>query len=236
MTETPRNTSIAYIVPPPSGRGTRIAGRPARQANRGAIAFLLAAIAIAVVGGSLAGAGPAWAHATLQATDPAANASVASLPEVIRLTFSESLTVSPVVTVKDPDAAVVNSSPLSPRGNTVLQPVRQTKAGRYTVIWSGTANDGHKANGEFSFVVGALTAGSVPAPAPSGALSPTGPIVVQTSPADAAPAATAIKESATAAAKSLGGRAPWWVWVLGVVVVLLVIRGLAYLRRRDRES
>ena len=135
-------------------------------------------LAAGVLAGALLGAAPAAAHTTLKQSDPAAGSTVQALPEVVRLTFSDTLPLTPTVTVRDDAGTVVNSSPISPRGNTVLQPVKSTKTGKFTVTWELTSADGHKTSGSFAFTVVA---------APPDAPSPTAPVVVTATPTPEAP-------------------------------------------------
>ena len=135
-------------------------------------------LAAGILAGALLGAAPAAAHTTLKQSDPAAGSTVQKLPEVVRLTFSDTLPIVPTVTVRDDAGTVVNSSPISPRGNTVLQPVKSTKIGKFTVTWELTSADGHKTSGSFAFTV---------ATAPSGAPSPTAPVEVTATPKPEAP-------------------------------------------------
>ena len=196
---------------------------------------LVGGILLAATTGAIGLAGPASAHTTLKQSDPAANAVVAVLPEVVRLTFSDTPPIVPKVTVRDADGVEVNSSPISPRGNTVLQPVKSAKAGRFTVRWELTSSDGHKTNRSFTFTV----------TAPSPVASPTVPVVPvapsgSPSATSAAASSTPGASTTTSVALASDSAAPggsWGVWAL-VAAVLVAAGGAAvvFLRRRTGPS
>jgi methionine-rich copper-binding protein CopC len=189
-------------------------------------------LAVGALAGALLGAAPAAAHTTLKQSDPAAGSTVQALPEVVRLTFSDTLPIVPTVTVRDDAGTVVNSSPISPRGNTVLQPVKSTKGGKFTVTWELTSADGHKTSGSFAFTVAA---------APSDAPSPTAPVVVTATPtpeapqsSSAPPAASALASTAVAVptSDSSGTGANWLLWTAVTVVLLGAAVTIVLLSRR----
>jgi methionine-rich copper-binding protein CopC len=95
---------------------------------------------------------PAWAHARLQSSEPAANASVKS-PGLIRLVFSESLepafsgaSLSDAAGKAIPVPAAVGSSTIT------LMPLA-LKPGAYKVSWHSVGHDTHRVSGSFSFKV-----------------------------------------------------------------------------------
>ncbi|MGE2735734.1 copper resistance CopC family protein [Mycolicibacterium vaccae] len=177
---------------------------------------MLAALAAAVllVGG--AGAGPAWAHATLIGSDPAADSEVASPPERVSATFNE--TMQPqfaAMTVVGPDGQQWGD------GNPVVEDavisigVRPGgPAGEYTVNYRATSADGHVVSGSWSFRAAAAAPGSSPA--------------VSGPPEPATPAPTA--EPAPADAD--GGGVPVWPFVAGAVLVV-VLGAVWAVRRRQ---
>jgi methionine-rich copper-binding protein CopC len=95
---------------------------------------------------------PAFAHAKLTASDPAANARVKT-PKMIRLSFSEKL-----------EPAFSGASLIDPAGKTVplassvagsgitLLPLA-LKPGRYKVDWHSVGQDTHRMKGSFSFEI-----------------------------------------------------------------------------------
>ena len=105
------------------------------------LAVLLAAAAV-----------PAWAHAKLRSSDPAANSSVKS-PSLIRLVFSESLEpafsgaiLSDAAGKKIPVSASVGGATIT------LMPL-SLKPGAYKVTWHTVGHDTHRITGNFSFKV-----------------------------------------------------------------------------------
>ena len=118
--------------------------------------FGLAALAGAT---ALVASSPAWAHAHLVSSNPAANAAVAAAPKVITLTFNEKLVPAfskfeltmpehggmkvPVKTTVSKDGKSITGTPES----------ALTK-GAYKIVWSAASADGHKMNGEVAFKVG----------------------------------------------------------------------------------
>lgn len=108
---------------------------------------------------ALVASSPAWAHAHLVSSNPAANAAVAAAPKVITLTFNEKLVPAfskfeltmpehggmkvPVKTTVSKDGKSITGTPQS----------ALTK-GTYKIVWSAASADGHKMNGEVAFKVG----------------------------------------------------------------------------------
>ena len=118
--------------------------------------FGLAALAGAT---ALIASSPAWAHAHLVSSNPAANAAVAAAPKVITLTFNEQLVPAfskfeltmpehggmkvPVKTTVSKDGKSITGTPQSALTN-----------GAYKIVWSAASADGHKMTGEVAFKVG----------------------------------------------------------------------------------
>ena len=97
-------------------------------------------------------------HLHLLKSLPAANATVKSAPDSIRLWFSQTPELGVTsVKVKGPGAAVVTLAPLAKRDSSlVVAPVKgKMAAGAYTVAWRTMAKDGHVASGSFGFKIGA---------------------------------------------------------------------------------
>lgn len=110
-----------------------------------------AALAIAVIGGA---ASAVLAHAKLEKTAPAANATVNKAPTEISVTFSEA-----------PDAAVSKLSIKGPTdqvslvkthvmGKMLMASVQGDMTdGLYTVSWQTAGDDGHAQKGDFAFTL-----------------------------------------------------------------------------------
>jgi copper transport protein len=108
---------------------------------------------------------PAWAHAHLKRSEPAAGSNVTGSPQVIRLWFSERPELSmTLISMKDANGnAVALAAPENDRGDPLVISARISQrlpAGRYTVAWRTAASDGHPSHGTFSFVVLAEAVGS----------------------------------------------------------------------------
>jgi hypothetical protein len=125
--------------------------------------------------------------------------SVARTPASVTLTFDEpALAMGTLVVVTGPTGDVQVGAPRLV-DNTVTQDLRGgAPAGRYTVSWRVTSDDGHPISGTFAFTsraAGTGTASAVPTPSPT-------PV------------------------SGTGGGGSWWVWlVLGVVIVVALAIG-----------
>ncbi|QLD12839.1 copper resistance CopC family protein [Microbacterium oleivorans] len=125
-----------------------------------AIAGLLLGLA------ATAAASPAFAHDELVASDPAADSTVAELPDELTLTFSGVLIdETGVNAISATDAAGAELAEGTPQldGTRITQPLVGDSQGTITVRWRVVSSDGHPVSGEYSFVAGD------PAQAPSAA-------------------------------------------------------------------
>jgi hypothetical protein len=132
------------------------------------LAVVLAALLAVTVG-----AAPASAHTELTSTSPSDGQTVPSAPEAVTVTFSEPVVSTQTsVVVTGPDGEVQQGPP-QVKGTDLIQPLRSgTVAGRYTVTWRTTAEDGDPISGSFSFAHrGGQPSSTAPAPG-SGQSSP----------------------------------------------------------------
>jgi copper transport protein len=118
----------------------------------------------------------AWAHATLEKTQPAIGQRLAVSPHVIRLSFDQSVKTLPNgIRVVDANGKLVSGlarqAPDDPR--VVEVPVSRLPKGAYTVRWSAISNDSHVGHGLFTFGV------RVKAPALSEAYGASGPTTTE---------------------------------------------------------
>lgn len=117
------------------------------------------------------GAGSASAHAFLASSDPPQGARLAKAPSVITMSFSERVVTSATkVTIRLAGSGQRVPATVEHAGDTstVRVSLGATPTGIYVVSWQDlSADDGHVADGEFAFAVGAA-AGAVPASAQSG--------------------------------------------------------------------
>ena len=104
-------------------------------------------------------AGPAWAHAKLVDSTPAANATLSSAPRTITLRFNERLVPAfskvELVMPTHNNMKVPVKTNVSEDGKSIAVAPQQALAkGSYKIIWSAASSDGHKMNGEVPFKVG----------------------------------------------------------------------------------
>jgi methionine-rich copper-binding protein CopC len=153
-------------VPPPRS------SPPDRRSTRAArtVAALAAGLVLALV------ATPASAHDELRSSLPADGATVAQPPGQVVLTFEEApVALGAQVVVTGPAGPVSSGTPRL-TGTEVAQDVQPlAPAGRYTVEWRVTSDDGHPVSGRFAFTAQAAATGApsaaaatpVAAPAPA---------------------------------------------------------------------
>jgi len=180
--------------------GTGQTERPGRPGWRRLVAVLTTAVML-----SLLVAAPASAHTSLVATDPADGSTVSATPAAVVLTFSEpAVALGTQVVVTGPQGqASVGAAQLVDA--TVRQElVAGAPAGRYTVAWRVTSEDGHPISGAVSFTSTA---------AGGGTLAP---------------------DSAPAAGEPGGAGAPSWAWLVLTALVLGTAVTLAVVFRRRR--
>jgi methionine-rich copper-binding protein CopC len=99
----------------------------------------------------------AWAHAKLQAAEPAAGSTVAAAPAQLRLRFNEALEApfSKIRLVDAKDKVIAPSAVAVDKRNPkmLVATVPALARGTYRVQWSTVTRDGHKVNGEYAFSV-----------------------------------------------------------------------------------
>jgi methionine-rich copper-binding protein CopC len=102
---------------------------------------------------------PAWAHAHLVSSNPAANATITAAPKTITLTFNEKLvadfskfdlTMPEMANMKMAVKTTVSKDGKSIVGTTQAP----LPKGAYKIVWTAASADGHKMNGEVAFKVG----------------------------------------------------------------------------------
>jgi copper resistance protein C len=98
-------------------------------------------------------AAPAFAHAMLQKSAPAANARISS-PAHVTLHFSEAL--EPAFSgalLLDSDGRNVSGAPVKIDGQELVMTPGHLAAGVYHVVWHSVGHDTHRLDGDFSFTV-----------------------------------------------------------------------------------
>ena len=114
----------------------------------------------ALVGSAmLVASSPAWAHAHLVSSNPAANATVGSAPKTITLTFSAKVAPAfskfELVMPEHGGMKVPVKTAVSKDGKSIVGTVSAPLAkGAYKIAWSAASADGHKMIGEVPFTVG----------------------------------------------------------------------------------
>ena len=126
--------------------------------RRGALLALLLAVLAAL---ALAPA-PALAHASLVSSTPASGARLDSLPEQVRLEFSEEVLAPAYVVITGPDGESVTVGEPTVRGTVVTQATASGPDGGYTLAYRAVSKDGHVVTGQIGFAVG--DAAALPTP------------------------------------------------------------------------
>ena len=107
---------------------------------------------------ALLAAGPAFAHAELVRSNPAANATVRTSPRTITLTFSERVVpaFSKVeLTMPAHRRNIPVTTVVSRDGKRIVGTVgSRLMKGSYRVAWTAAGPDGHRMTGSYSFKVG----------------------------------------------------------------------------------
>jgi len=115
----------------------------------------LSAIAAAAV---LAMASPAFAHAHLVESTPAANATLSASPRTINLTFNERVVPrfsKLELTMPGHGMAIPVTVRVSDDGKRLIgTPRSRLMKGSYKIVWTAAGADGHKMTGEVAFRVG----------------------------------------------------------------------------------
>jgi len=117
--------------------------------------FSLAALAGA---SALLATSPAWAHAHLVSSNPAANTNVAAAPKAITLKFSEKLVPAfskfEVTMPEHGGMKVAVKTAVSADAKSITgTPEARLGKGAYKVLWTAASVDGHKMNGVVAFKV-----------------------------------------------------------------------------------
>ncbi|MEU9109214.1 copper resistance protein CopC [Streptomyces xanthophaeus] len=123
-------------------------------------ALTVLALVTALLALVLGGAGPASAHAGLSSADPVDGSVLATAPQQVTLTFTESVSFSEdSLRVLSPDNERANPRPaqhVDGKGNTArVELSGELSEGTYTVAWRVVSADGHPISGAFVFSIGA---------------------------------------------------------------------------------
>lgn len=114
--------------------------------------IILKRIAVAAILAALA-ATPAFGHAHLSKSVPAAGAAVRT-PNEIMLVFSEPLEPAfSTIELRDSAGKSVKTGSIQVKDNVMRVPLHSLAAGQYTVRWHVLSVDTHKTEGKFIFTV-----------------------------------------------------------------------------------
>jgi copper resistance protein C len=109
---------------------------------------------------AMSSASPAFAHAYLTKSDPAAGSVLQTAPKTLLLTYTEDLDVAfCTVTVTDGmgmNDAAGKPQPVPGHSNEMRVPLNIQMAGKISVAWHALSTDTHKTKGSFSFTVAKL--------------------------------------------------------------------------------
>ncbi|MGH3881007.1 MAG: copper resistance CopC family protein [Actinophytocola sp.] len=194
-------------------------------------------LTIALFAGVLAGglalgtgsAGAAGLHAELIASTPAENASIASAPTQVKLTFNEpvSLQGNPIE-VTGPGNVTWQIGPPAVSGPNITAPVvAQGPAGKYTIVYRVVSGDGDAVSGSVTFT---MTAAAEATGAP-----PTTTTTSEAAPPSAESAETGASGTAETEPAASDGRTLLWVWLLAGAVLLAAIAFVTLRARRSRR-
>lgn len=214
-------------------------GRLVALRTRGVTAVALLALVAVLLQPAVA-----QAHAMLKSSNPPAGARLTTVPQSIRLMFTESpdLTFTRIELFDAGDASVtlgtVGYAPDSKRA--VLVAIRGAlDAGVYTVVWQTAGDDGHPTHGQFSFTIAPGASGT--GRATTGGEAAGG----VTAPGQLPPARTHHAGTSMPGENSFGAASPLYVairWlqfaalltVVGAVVFRLVVLGFMARERAPR--
>jgi methionine-rich copper-binding protein CopC len=112
-------------------------------------------------------AGPAFGHAKLLRTVPAADAQLRTTPTSLTLSFNENVRLAVLSLTSGSKTIPLTVDRNLPATPEVSVPLPALAAGKYQVRWSALSpDDGHITKGMFSFVILDATAGAVDPPKP----------------------------------------------------------------------
>ena len=113
---------------------------------------------MAIAATAMLAAGPAFAHAKLVSSNPAANATLETAPRTITLVFSERVVpaFSKIeLTMPEHGMEVPVKSVVSEDGKRIVGTLQSPlHKGAYAVHWTTAGSDGHKMEGHINFRVG----------------------------------------------------------------------------------
>ncbi len=164
---------------------------------------------------------PAAAHDELVSTDPAAGATLQSLPAQITFSYSADILTdagATVIEVTDSSGASLANGAPTVSGAEVTQALAGPASGTVTVKWRVVSSDGHPIDGDFAFTVPAAAPTTTATATPTASASPT--------PAESA-SASAPTEDTAAPTENTSETSPL-PWILLAVLLVVVAGVLVY--------
>lgn len=114
----------------------------------------VAVLVLALLGGLVALAGPAYAHAAYKSSEPADRSSVSSPPSRVTAEFTEPLADGSYLQVTDPCGSRVDGGDVSIVGYEMSVSMSGSRSGTYTVFYKALSQlDPHVVEGTFTFNV-----------------------------------------------------------------------------------
>ncbi|MGB3355733.1 MAG: copper resistance CopC family protein, partial [Mycobacterium sp.] len=137
-----------------------------RAVSATVLVLAFAALVVGLLAGALTQAGPAWAHATRIAGDPAENTELTEQPTRVSATFNEPMQPRfAAMTVIGPDGEQWSEGEPGVDGAVISVGVRPGgPAGEYTVNYRATSADGHVVTGSWSYRLIASAPGTAQSP------------------------------------------------------------------------
>jgi methionine-rich copper-binding protein CopC len=176
-----------------------------RRGTAQAAAAAVAAFLVVAVAGA-----PAWAHARLLGSTPAANATVNKQVTVVTLKFNEVVRQrDTTIVVTATDGTSYSDGAARVIDTTVSQPVRALPPGVVKVTWRTVSADGDPVHGEFTFTL------ALPAP-PSPSPTTAAPAPAATTPALASASVAAVDPLPAA-----NSGPPDWIWLVAAALLIL---------------
>ncbi|GAA0988810.1 hypothetical protein GCM10009555_071280 [Acrocarpospora macrocephala] len=186
--------------------------------------MILLSAAAALLGTAM----PAQAHDALKSSNPAKNAKVEAIDQVV-LEFTNAVRF-PKVIVTDAAGKSFQQGEADLKGKTVTQRVTTPlPPGKYTIAYRVVSSDGHPRTGEVPFTV-------TPSPTPTTSPSPPPSESASPSPAAATSAPPLATPSAEPVAATSGGASSMTVWILVGVGALVVVTVFVLTGRKRRPS
>ncbi|MFF8990427.1 copper resistance protein CopC [Streptomyces sp. NPDC014983] len=203
----------------------RTVSRPAR------LRLLLVLLPAAL--GVLLPASPAWAHAQLLGSSPAADSVMAKAPRTLTLSFDGPVKQRyTTVVVTGPDKASYSDGAPSVVNGDVRQKLRPLPTGRIQVTWQTVAADGAPLQGRYTFT-STDTATAASARPSSSLTAGTSPPTARTSPSTAPQASPPVRSVARAGS---GGTVDWPWWAAAGALVATSVALLAFGVLRSARS